>query len=111
MGEKPRNELLPGTLDMLVLKTLTHGHLHGYAIAQLLQQISGDVLQVEEGSLYPALQRLELNGWIEGEWGLSSNNRRARFYRLTPAGRKKLLADTERYKQMTGAIFRVLGIA
>jgi len=109
--DKARNELLPGTLDMLVLKTLTHGHLHGYAIAQLLQQISGDVLQVEEGSLYPALQRLELNGWIEGTWGLSSNNRRARFYQLTPAGRKKLIADTARYKQMTGAIFRVLGIA
>jgi PadR family transcriptional regulator, regulatory protein PadR len=109
--EKQRNDLLPGTLDMLVLKTLTHGHLHGYAIAQLLQQISGDVLQVEEGSLYPALQRLELNGWIEGDWGLSANNRRARFYKLTPAGRKKLFAETERYKEMTGAISRVLGIA
>ena len=109
--EKIRNELLPGTLDMLVLKTLTHGHLHGYAIAQLLLQISGDVLQVEEGSLYPALQRLELNGWIEGDWGMSANNRRARFYKLTPEGRKKLSAETERYKQMTGAIARVLGIA
>jgi len=96
---------------MLVLKTLTHGHLHGYAIAQLLQQISGDVLQVEEGSLYPALQRLELNGWIEGEWGVSSNNRRARFYKLTPGGRKKLSSDTERYKEMAGAIARVIGIA
>ena len=109
--DKIRNELLPGTLDMLVLKTLTHGHLHGYAIAQLLLQISGDVLQVEEGSLYPALQRLELNGWIEGDWGMSANNRRARFYKLTPEGRKKLSAETERYKQMTGAIARVLGIA
>jgi PadR family transcriptional regulator PadR len=109
--DKARNELLPGTLDMLVLKTLTHGHLHGYAIAQLLQQISGDVLQVEEGSLYPALQRLELNGWIEGEWGVSSNNRRARFYKLTPGGRKKLSSDTERYKEMAGAIARVIGIA
>ena len=109
--KKDRNELLPGTLDMLVLKTLTHGHLHGYAIAQLLQQISGDVLQVEEGSLYPALQRLELNGWIEGDWGLSSNNRRARFYKLTPDGRKRLSAETERYKAMAGAIARVIGIA
>ena len=109
--DKARNELLPGTLDMLVLKTLTHGHLHGYAIAQLIQQISGDVLQVEEGSLYPALQRLELNGWIEGEWGVSSNNRRARFYKLTPGGRKKLSSDTERYKEMAGAIARVIGIA
>jgi transcriptional regulator len=109
--EKARNELLPGTLDMLVLKTLTHGHLHGYAIAQLLQQISGDVLQVEEGSLYPALQRLELNGWIEGDWGISANNRRARFYKLTPAGRKRLSVETERYKEMAGAIARVIGIA
>jgi PadR family transcriptional regulator, regulatory protein PadR len=109
--ERSRNELLPGTLDMLVLKTLTHGHLHGYAIAQVLLQISGDVLQVEEGSLYPALQRLELNGWIEGEWGLSANNRRARFYKLTAAGRKKLSAETDRYKEMAGAIARVLGIA
>ena len=109
--EKARNELLPGTLDMLVLKTLTHGHLHGYAIAQLLQQISSDVLQVEEGSLYPALQRLELNGWIEGDWGISANNRRARFYKLTPAGRKRLSVETERYKQMAGAIARVIGIA
>jgi PadR family transcriptional regulator, regulatory protein PadR len=109
--EKQRNELLPGTLDMLVLKTLTHGHLHGYAIAQLLHQISGDVLQVEEGSLYPALQRLELKGWIEGDWGLSSNNRRARFYKLTPAGRKQLSAETQQYKQMAGAIARVMGIA
>jgi len=109
--DRTRNELLPGTLDMLVLKTLTHGHLHGYAIAQLLLQISGDVLQVEEGSLYPALQRLELNGWIEGDWGLSANNRRARFYKLTPAGRKKLSAETERYQEMAGAIARVIGIA
>ena len=96
---------------MLILKTLTHGHLHGYAIAQLLKQISSDVLRVEEGSLYPALQRLELNGWIEGEWGLSSNNRRARFYKLTAAGRKRLSAETERYKVMAVAISRVMGIA
>ena len=96
---------------MLVLKTLTHGHLHGYAIAQLLLQISGDVLQVEEGSLYPALQRLELNGWIEGDWGMSANNRRARFYKLTPEGRKQLSAETQRYKEMTTAIARVIGIA
>ena len=79
--EKPKADLLPGTLDMLVLKILMRGHLHGYAIAQLIQQLSDDLLRVEEGSLYPALQRLELNGWIEGEWGLSANNRRARFYK------------------------------
>ena len=106
-----KNDLLPGTLDMMVLKSLTRGALHGYAIAQLLRQLSDDILQVEEGSLYPALQRLELNGWIEGEWGLSSNNRRARFYRLTPEGHKALEAETERYRYMTGAIARVMGMA
>jgi PadR family transcriptional regulator PadR len=106
-----KNDLLPGTLDMMVLKTLTRGVLHGYAIAQLLKQLSEDVLKVEEGSLYPALQRLELNGWIEGEWGLSANNRRARFYKLTPEGRKMLTAETERYREMTGAIARVMGLA
>lgn len=106
-----KNDLLPGTLDMMVLKTLTRGKFHGYAIAQLLRQLSEDVLQVEEGSLYPALQRLELNGWIEGEWGVSANNRRARFYRLTAAGRKALSAETARYRNMSGAIARVMGMA
>jgi PadR family transcriptional regulator, regulatory protein PadR len=106
-----KNDLLPGTLDMLVLQALTRGPLHGYAIAQLLRRLSGDILRVEEGSLYPALQRLELNGWIDGEWGLSANNRRARFYRLTPAGRKTLAAETDQYRQMTGAIARVMGPA
>jgi transcriptional regulator len=110
-SDKPKSDLLHGTLDMLVLKTLTRGHLHGYAIAQLIQQLSDDVLQVEEGSLYPALQRLELNGWIEGDWGLSANNRRARFYKLTPDGRKQLNAEKERYRQITGAIARVMGTA
>jgi len=108
---KSKADLLQGTLDMLVLKTLTHGHLHGYAIAQLIQQLSEDVLRVEEGSLYPALQRLELNGWIEGNWGVSANNRRARFYTLTPAGRRQLNGETERYRQLTGAIARVMGTA
>jgi transcriptional regulator len=106
-----KNELLPGTLDMMVLKTLTREALHGYAIAQLLRQLSDDILQVEEGSLYPALQRLELQGWIDGEWGVSSNNRRARFYKLTAAGRKKLASETARYREMTGAIARVMGLA
>lgn len=104
-------DLLPGTLDMMVLKTLTRGRLHGYAIAQLLRQISEDILRVEEGSLYPALQRLELNGWIEGEWGVSANSRRARFYKLTADGRKKLTSETARYREMTGAIARVMGLA
>jgi len=106
-----KNDLLPGTLDMMVLKALTRGALHGYAIAQLLRQLSEDVLNVEEGSLYPALQRLELNGAIEGEWGVSANNRRARFYRLTAAGRKSLAAETARYRNMSGAIARVMGLA
>ena len=106
-----RNELLPGTLDMMVLKTLTRGTFHGYAIAQLLRQVSEDILQVEEGSLYPALQRLELNGWVDAQWGISLNNRRARFYTLTAAGRRKLESETARYREMTGAIARVMGIA
>ena len=109
--EKPKSDLLPGTLDMLVLKILMRGHLHGYAIAQLIQQLSDDLLRVEEGSLYPALQRLELNGWIEGEWGLSANNRRARFYRLTPDGRKHLAGESARYRQVTGAVARIMGFA
>ena len=109
--EKPKADLLPGTLDMLVLKILMRGHLHGYAIAQLIQQLSDDLLRVEEGSLYPALQRLELNGWIEGEWGLSANNRRARFYRLTPDGRKHLAEESARYRQVTGAVARIMGFA
>jgi transcriptional regulator len=106
-----KNDLLPGTLDMLVLKTLTRGELHGYGIAQCLHLLSEEVLKVEEGSLYPALQRLELNGWIEGEWRPSPNNRRARFYKLTKEGRKKLASETARYKEMTGAIARVMGLA
>ena len=109
--EKPKSDLLPGTLDMLVLKTLTRGPLHGYAIAQWIQQVSDDLLRVEEGSLYPALQRLELNAWIEGEWGLSANKRRARFYRLTADGRKHLQAESARYRQVTGAVARIMGYA
>jgi len=109
--DKNRAELLPGTLDMLVLKMLMRGHLHGYAIAQLIHQLSDDLLRVEEGSLYPALQRLELNGWITGEWGLSANNRRARFYKLTPDGRKQLAEESARYRRVTGAVDRIMGFA
>ena len=109
--DKPKADLMPGTLDMLVLKILTNGHLHGYAIAQLIQQLSDDLLRVEEGSLYPALQRLELNGWIEGDWGLSANNRRARFYKLTADGRKHLHQESARYRQVTGAVARIMGFA
>src|ERR1700730_15087898 len=112
MGDpKAKADLLPGTLDMLVLKILMSGHLHGYAIAQLIQQLSDDLLRVEEGSLYPALQKLELNGWIIGEWGLSANNRRARFYKLTPDGRKQLAEESARYKRVTGAVARIMGFA
>jgi transcriptional regulator len=87
------------------------GHLHGYAIAQLIQQLSGDLLRVEEGSPYPALQRLEPNGWIDGEWGLSANNRRARFYKLTSDGRKQLAEESARHRRVTGAVARIMGFA
>jgi PadR family transcriptional regulator PadR len=91
MGTRtPKQDLLPGTLDMLILKALTRGVMHGYGVAEHIRQLSEDVLQVEEGSLYPALQRLQLQGLIASEWGHSVNNRRARYYRLTPAGRKHL---------------------
>ncbi len=111
MGRKgQKNDSLPGPLDMLILKTLSRGNLHGYAIVQFIQQTSGDEILVEEGSLYPALQRLELNGLIDGEWGLTPNNRRARIYKLTAAGRKQLTRETQRYKQLTLAIARVMGM-
>jgi len=95
---------------MLILKTLTHRNLHGYAIVQVIQQTSGDEIFIEEGSLYPALQRLELHGWIDGEWGLTANNRRARIYKLTPKGRKQLTHETQRYRHLTLAIARVMGM-
>ena len=100
---------LHGTLDMLVLKTLQAGPQHGYGIAVRLQQLSADVLQVEEGSLYPALYRMDQRGWIASAWGVSDNNRRARFYRLTAAGRRQLQAETDSWRRLTGAVARVLG--
>ena len=106
-----RQDLVPGTLDMLILKTLTRGHLHGYALAQLIRQSSEDVLRVEEGSLYPALQRLELQGFVEGEWGVTASNRRARFYRLTASGRKHLGKMSDRYQSMMRAIARVMAFS
>jgi PadR family transcriptional regulator, regulatory protein PadR len=109
--DKTKADLLPGTLDMLILNILLRGHLHGYAIAQLIHQLSEELLRVEEGSLYPALQRLELNGWIEGEWGVSANNRRARFYKLTSDGRKHLTEESARYRKVTGAVARIMGFA
>jgi PadR family transcriptional regulator PadR len=111
MGRKPqKNDSLPGSLDMLILKTLSRGKLHGYAIVQSIQQLSGDEILIEEGSLYPALQRLEMNGWIDGEWGISSSGRRARIYTITAKGRKQLLQEMDRYRQLTLAIARVMGM-
>lgn len=104
-------ELLPGTLDMLILKTLTRAPLHGYGIAQSIKRLSDDVLTVEEGSLYPALQRLLLQGWVKAEWKMTDTNRRARFYRLTAAGRKQLGLEVSQFEQMIAAIGRVLGDA
>lgn len=109
MGRKPKkNDSLPGSLDMLILRTLSRRDLHGYGIVQFLQQSSGNELLVEEGSLYPALQRLELNGWIEGAWGVTPNHRRARIYKITPAGRKQLDVETRKYERLTLAIARVM---
>src|SRR5271168_31641 len=101
-------DLLQGTLDMLILKTLAPGQEHGWAIAQRIQQMSNDVLQIGQGSLYPALHRLEYRGWIRAEWGASENNRRARFYSLTAAGRKQLDAEMENWGRISTAIALVL---
>src|SRR5579862_7924764 len=103
-----KTDLLPGTLDMLILKTLSRGALHGYGIAQSIKLASDDVLTVEEGSLYPALQRLLLQGWVKAEWKMTDNNRRARFYTLTAAGRKQLGAELSQFHQLIAAIGRVL---
>jgi len=108
MGTNKSSELLPGTLDLLVLKTLARGRMHGYGIAQHLKTISEDVLQVGESSLYPALQRLLLNGYVEAEWGTSENNRRARYYTLTAGGRKQLSAERKEFDRMVLAIQKVL---
>ena len=101
--------MLQGTLDMLILRTLVMGSAHGHTIAHVIEQTSEDVLQVEQGSLYPALHRLEDRGWLQSYWGLSENNRKAKFYKLTPAGRKQLVAEAGRWRQMVEAIGRVMG--
>lgn len=113
MGDRDRKtpELLPGTLDLLILRALAAGSMHGYGIASRLKQVSGEVLQVGESSLYPALQRLLLNGSVKAEWGSSENNRRARFYTLTPAGRKQLASEREEFTRIIGAIQKVLEMA
>ena len=106
-------EMMPGTLEMLILKTLEKNAqpLHGYGIAQYIRQISKDILQVEEGSLYPALQRLAVKGWVKAEWGMSEKNHRARFYKLTPAGRKQLAQEVADFETLLEAIRLVLQTA
>jgi PadR family transcriptional regulator PadR len=112
MGDKNKlGDLLQGTLDMLILKTVSRGKLHGYAIAEFIHQTSEDVLRVEEGALYPALHRLELRGWLTSEWGVSDNNRRAKYYWLTAVGRKQLSAETEHWSNMSAAIARIMQTA
>jgi PadR family transcriptional regulator, regulatory protein PadR len=106
--DRSRAELLPGTLEMLILKTLSIETMHGYGIAQHIQKISADVLKVEEGSLYPALQRMLLKGWVTAEWKISANNRRARYYSLTAAGRQQLGVEESNFDQMFGAILKVM---
>ncbi|HEY7284731.1 MAG TPA: PadR family transcriptional regulator [Vicinamibacterales bacterium] len=106
-----KNELLQGTLDLLILRTLASGDMHGWGISQRLQQISNDVLQVNQGSLYPALYRLEQRGWVASSWGDSENNRRAKFYSLTKAGRKQLAEETASWERMSAAVARVLSHA
>ena len=108
---KPSPDMLPGTVDLLVLRTLTRGPLHGYGIAQRLKQLSDDVLQVGESSLYPALQRLLLDGYVKAAWGASENNRRARYYTLTAAGHKHLAAERKAFERIVGAIRLVLDTA
>jgi PadR family transcriptional regulator, regulatory protein PadR len=107
--DKDRLALLQGTLDLLILRTLIFGPQHGQGIARAIQETSGDELLVEHGALYPALQRLEQRGWIAAKWGTSDNNRRARFYTLTKAGRKQLTSETNKWRRLAAAIGRILG--
>ncbi|MBO0860479.1 MAG: PadR family transcriptional regulator [Chloracidobacterium sp.] len=104
----PDTKLLQGTLDMLILKALSLGPLHGYGVGQRIMQMSEDALRVEEGSLYPALYRIERQGWITAEWGVSENNLRAKFYKLTRAGRKQLQIEEENWERLAGAVFKVM---
>ena len=105
------SDLLPGTLDLLVLRTLMRGPMHGYGIASRVKELSKDVLEVGESSLYPSLQRLLLDGCVKGEWGLSENNRRARYYTLTAAGRRRLAHEQEEFERVVGAVHAVLRFA
>lgn len=108
---KSKTDLLQGTLDLLVLKTLHLEPMHGWGIAQRIQQVSDSVLQVNQGSLYPALHRLEEQGWIEANWATSENNRQAKYYQLTRLGRKQLAEETENWQRLSGAVGRILGTA
>ena len=105
---KPSVDLLQGTLDLLILKTVGLEPMHGWGISQRIQQISKDVLKVQQGSLYPALYRLEMQGWITSEWGASENNRRAKYYRLTKAGRKQLEVETSDWERLSAAVAQIL---
>ena len=105
---KQKTDLLQGTLDMLILKALSLGPMHGFGVGQRIMQLAEDLLRIEEGSLYPALYRLEEGGWIKSEWGTSENNRRARFYRLTAAGRKQLGIEEEHWKRLVTGVAKVL---
>ena len=111
MSQESKLDLLQGTVELLILRTLQAGPLHGWGISERIQQISEDVLRVNQGSLYPALHRLEHQGWIKAEWGVSELGRRARFYRLTAAGRKQLEVETRTWARMAGAIGRVIEMA
>ena len=106
---KPKSDLLQGTLDLLILKTLDLESMHGWGIAQRIQQISESVLQVNQGSLYPALHRLEEQGWISAKWGASENNRQAKYYELTKLGRKQLTQETANWERLSSAVARILG--
>jgi PadR family transcriptional regulator PadR len=109
---KHSNDRLQGTLDLLVLKTLASlGTMHGYGITLHIERVSEDTLQLQEGSLYPALHRMTQSGWVRSEWGASENNRRARYYSITPSGRKQLAAEEQSWAQLTGAVARVLRFA
>jgi len=108
MAKRSQGEMLQGTLDMLVLKTLAPGAAHGHTIAKIIERGSGDFLQVEQGSLYPALYRLEERGWIASFWGSTENNRKAKYYRLTPAGRKQLIEQTSRWDSLVQAIGQIM---